>query len=483
MQLRSRLAATSVAVIPLLALVAAPAALLAADPPVTLRFAIADEEGRPSDPYVRAFVQEVALRSGGSVTLDPTWSAGGDDFEQGVARLLIDGQADLGLAAGRAWSAVGIPALQSLQAPFLIDSDELAEAVATDPLVEPLLAAMGEGGVTGLAVWPEDLRHPVAFEPCMGPVTSPTGLQGRTVRAIASDVTFEIIEALGAIPIFVDDYGDLVASCEIQAAESGLRQGVSLPGTPTFTGDVTFFPKYQVLAANATAFDKLSLAQQTAVREAAEAVRDQAIAEHPTEADAAAAWCAGGGSVVLAGPDAVSAFETAAQPVFDRMAADTVSGPAIEAIRELRSTVERTETAAACEPTAPRPTESPVITATITPAFGTYRTRITPEDLARFGATPSIGGTITFDFESDAWSLTWADDSPGGPGTCTGPWAVEDGVMRLDVTAGFCLVSAVQVAWSQEGDALTARVIGAEPSLDIAEVRAVLESHPFVRID
>ena len=149
MQLRSRLAATSVAAIPLLALVAAPAALLAADPPVTLRFAIADEEGRPSDPYVRAFVQEVALRSGGSVTLDPTWSAGGDDFEQGVARLLIDGQADLGLAAGRAWSAVGIPALQSLQAPFLIDSDELAEAVATDPLVEPLLAAMGEGGVDG----------------------------------------------------------------------------------------------------------------------------------------------------------------------------------------------------------------------------------------------------------------------------------------------------------------------------------------------
>ena len=30
--------------------------VLAQDPPVTLRFAIADDEGRPSDPYVRAFV-------------------------------------------------------------------------------------------------------------------------------------------------------------------------------------------------------------------------------------------------------------------------------------------------------------------------------------------------------------------------------------------------------------------------------------------
>ena len=482
MQLRSRLAATSVAAIPLLALVAAPAALLAVDPPVTLRFAVADEMGRLSDPYVRAFVQEVALRSGGSVTLDPTWDAGGDDYEQGVVRMLVDGTADVALAAGRAWDVAGVTSLQALQAPFLIDSDELAEAVATDPLMEPLLAAMGEGGVTGLAVWPEDLRHPVAFEPCMGPVTSPTGLQGQTVRAIASDVTFEIIEALGATPIFVDDYGDLVASCEIQAAESGLRQGASLPGQPTFTADVTFFPKYQVLAANATAFEQLSSDQQRAVREAAEAVRDQAIAEHPTEADAAAAWCADGGRVVLAGPEGAAAFEAAAAPILESMANDPLAAAAIERIRALRSTVERTETVAACGP-APRPTESPVITATITPAFGTYRTRITPEDLARFGATPSIGGTITLAFEPDAWSLAWAADSPGGPGTCTGSWAVEGGVMRLDMTAGDCEKYEIQVVWTQEGDALAALVVGSERPMVIGDVRAILESHPFIRID
>ena len=52
--------------------------------------------------------------------------------------------------------------------------------------MKPLLAAMGEGGVAGLAVWPEDLRHPVAFEPCIAPITSPSDLQGRTVRAVAS---------------------------------------------------------------------------------------------------------------------------------------------------------------------------------------------------------------------------------------------------------------------------------------------------------
>ena len=168
MQLRSRLAATSVAVIPLLALLAAPAALLAADPPVTLRFAVADEEGRPSDPYVRAFVQEVAapLRWLGDPRPDlgtpavTTSSRASRDSSSMAGRPRARGRPGLGVA--------GISSLQALQAPFLIDSDELAEAVATDPLMEPLLAAMGEGGVAGLAVWPEDLRHPVAFEPCMG---------------------------------------------------------------------------------------------------------------------------------------------------------------------------------------------------------------------------------------------------------------------------------------------------------------------------
>ena len=119
------------------------------------------------------------------------------------------------------------------------------------------------------------------------------------------------------------------------------------------------------------------------------------------------------------------------------MANDPLAAATIDRIRALRSTVERTESVAACGP-APRPIESPVITATITPAFGTYRTHITSDDLARFGGDPAIGGTITLAFEPDSWSLTWAADSPGGPATCTGSWAVEDGVMRVIATAGDC---------------------------------------------
>jgi hypothetical protein len=96
-----------------------------------------------------------------------------------------------------------------------------------------------------------------------------------------------------------------------QAAESGLRQGFSLTGTPTATGNVIFFPKFQVLFANSAAFEKLSEAQRTVIREAAAATQEKAITEHPTEVDAATAWCADGGTIVMASEEQVAAFDTA----------------------------------------------------------------------------------------------------------------------------------------------------------------------------
>ena len=61
MQLRTRLVAITVAAIPLLALVASPATTLAADPPVTLRFAVAASALKQTIPgdFNRVSVDEV----------------------------------------------------------------------------------------------------------------------------------------------------------------------------------------------------------------------------------------------------------------------------------------------------------------------------------------------------------------------------------------------------------------------------------------
>ncbi|MCY7417779.1 MAG: hypothetical protein LH650_04650 [Chloroflexi bacterium] len=424
---RSRIPAALLAALALAA-AAGPAAVHAQDTPVTLRLAVADGEGRPSDPYVHAFIDAVAANSGGSITVEPVWEAGADTnpiFEQGVAHLLVDGKADLALTAGRSWDDAGVTSLQALQAPFLITDDALALAVAASPIAEDMLAGMAAAGVTGLALWPEDLRHPVAFEPCTGPLVSPADFAGLTIRLIASDLSFEMIEALGATPIYVNGYDAMVESCEVQGAESGLLQGASLPGRPTFTGDVTFYPKYQVLAANSAALDRLSVDQQSAIRDAAIATRDQALAEHPSEVDAAAAWCADGGKVVHAGSDAAAAFQAAVQPVYDRLAADPVSGAAIDAITALKAATPAAPGAEACD-AAPVASTAPAkdTTGYLGTALpdGVYRADITREALTASGAPPeSVGFSGLTTLTITGSSFTW--ENPRN--TCGGTLSVE----------------------------------------------------------
>src|SRR5262245_44463596 len=48
------------------------------DAPVTLRLAVADGQDAQSEPYVQAFIDAAAARSGGSITIEPHWFAAGE---------------------------------------------------------------------------------------------------------------------------------------------------------------------------------------------------------------------------------------------------------------------------------------------------------------------------------------------------------------------------------------------------------------------
>lgn len=247
----------------------------------------------------------------------------------------------------------------------------------------------------GLTLWPEDLRHPFAFEPFGKSFLSPEDFAGTTVRAIPSSVTWALLEALGATPIFKDDYGPDVVAGQIQGAESGLRQGASLPVPATATGNVIFFPKFQVLFANGEVFEGLSKEQQTVLRDAAKATQEKAVAEHPREGDAASEWCAEGGTIVLASDQQVAAFEEAARPVFDQIEQDPMNAELIAAIRDPKADTEPSLGAEACGPT---PTD--VMFRGTTPPNGAYRIDVTEEELLARGARPNFAC-------ENAGSTTW----------------------------------------------------------------------------
>jgi len=121
-------------------------------------------------------------------------------------------------------------------------------------------------------------------------------------------------------------------------------------GKPAATGNVTFFPKFQMLFANAAAFDKLSEDQRAILRNAAAATQKKALAEHPSEVEAAQVWCAAGGTVVLASAEQVAAFEKAAQPIFESIEQDPTNTKLIAAIRDLKAKTTASPGAAACKP-------------------------------------------------------------------------------------------------------------------------------------
>lgn len=456
------------------------------DDPITLRMAIADAEGRPSDPYVHEFIEQVKMLSNGNITIEPIWEAGNDTeagFEAGVVQLVKENKADLGLAGSRAFDIENITSFQALQAPFLIDNDALSKAVATSDISTQMLDSLSAAGLVGLTLWPEDLRHPFSLVPGKA-ILSVADFKGVNVRTTPSGASYRIIETLGGKPMFGDG--------EYQAAESGLRQGASLTGTPTATGNVVFFAKFQVLFANGAAFEKLSEAQRTIVRNAAAATQKKAITEHPSDVDAAKAWCADGGSIVLASNTQVAAFVAAAQPVFDQIEQDPGSAELIAAIRELKAKTEPSPGAEACgagTSTANFEPTEPVIWSTGLPPNGTWTVELTMDDFVNAGVLRS---------NAKDWAGKYIYVFEDGKGTHRGngdTWilhcpftaeVIEDFVRITFVDQGLgnyeCGVEKDDIQWRLDADGLHFNFVANHGGGPVVELTVLYETRPWQKV-
>jgi TRAP-type C4-dicarboxylate transport system substrate-binding protein len=434
--------------------------------PITLRLAVSDAQGSPSEPYVLEFVDQVKTLSDGNITIEPIWDAGADttpSFEQGVIKAVTEGKYDLGLGGSRAWDGMGVTSFEALQAPFLITNDDLAKAVATSDVAKRMLDSLSSTGRTGLALWPEDLRHPFSVVPGKS-ILSPQDFAGSTVRATNSKVTLLLIEKLGGK--VVEDGSDY------QTAESGLRQGSTLEGAPTATGNVTFFSKFQVLFANSAAFEKLSEAQRTVLREAAAATQKKAIAEHPSDVDNGAAWCADGGTIVMAGNEQIAAFEKAAQPVFDWLEQDPTNKELIAAIRELKAKTPASPGAAACAPAAAQPTLQPTAETAVwspgLPPNGVWSVQLSTDDFVQGGMLRSVAqkewaGAYTLTLQDGKMVFHWKGEQ-GQDAKCQANYAVAGDVVRFTYysSADECTNEVDNVQWRMDDAGIHFQVVTIE---------------------
>ena len=420
-------------------------AAVIADPPITLRLAVADSDDSRSRLAVDAFVQQVAARSGGSMTVVPTFDAGAPAFEQGVVRLVQHGETDLALAAARAWDLEGEPAFEALHAPFLVDNDALADAIAGGAVGRSALDVMTTA--VGLDMWQEDQRHVVGFSRCGHDYRLPSGVAGSTMLVQPSGLSARFVEALGATAFDAlgADRNIAAEGCTLHGMEGGLGSTFAIPmaGAPVVYADLPIWTKFQVLAASQASFDRLTDAQQGLLAEVAAEVaadaRSRAPREHGLEAD----WCAMGGEIEGAGADARTAWERAVAPLYAELEADPGTAAQIAAIRDLAETTTPAPGLEAC-PAGPVVTPVPIddldVTGYVGTPFpnGTFRRELVPEDMIAAGLDPDIARdneqVLTFTF--DDGTLTFAWDAKGDTGSCQGTYESVDGVVVTSSTNG-----------------------------------------------
>ena len=412
------------------------------DPPVTLRLGIADPEGRQSEPAALKFVERVAALSNGNITIEPTFEAGDGTnvgFETSVDELVKRGDLEFGMSGARSWDKVGVTSLRALQAPFVIDSQALAVAVAKSDIATRAMEGMADAGVVGLALWPEDLRHLFSFPKCGKDFRTPAGIAGATILTIPSQVSQDVIAALGGLDFPDGDRGTESDACRLHGMEAG-SAGVGLPvSSAVSTGNVVLFPKYQMLTANAAALARLSDGQRAIIRQAASETQVDAYTRAPDEANLAATWCAGGGTVQLASADQIAELTAATAPVIQSLERDALTKELIADIAALKATVAAKPFDSPCGPVVAQPLPSVDTTgfvATMIPD-GVYRTEITQEDLVAKGTSPEFAarnwGVKTWTFTGDTWKL---DQGANGGDPCFGTYKSVAGDHLEFVTEG-----------------------------------------------
>lgn len=453
--------------------------------PVTLRLGTEDDAGRPGAEQIREFARQVERLSDGRLLIEPVWDANGDqadDWDQVVARMVVDGELDMGMIPARAWDTEGVTSLSALHAPFLVTSEEMVEQIVSGELAGEMLAGLDQVGVTGLALLPESFRHLFAFGE---PPLAVSDFDGLLVRAPRSDTTYALFEALGATPgdfAGDDTFDAAVQAGEPVAAESSFVLAGTLPGPTTAVGNVTLFPKINSLVINSDRHDRLTDDQRAILADAAGRTVDWAIDHALSTTEGAEQFCNNGGRIVLASQAEVSELERAAAPVYAELEQDAAVKALIDRIRELRPNTVSKGNVAPCGAGSADTSPDPAVDASAFPE-GTYRMEMTAEFLMEAG----VDRPTAFN-HAGIWTLAFEDGQfldPGCPGS-TYSVDADRVTIRLGRSGESCGTAAGEVlfsaGWTLEGDQLRFLDVQSGHGSDLL-VETLFGGKPFTKID
>jgi TRAP-type C4-dicarboxylate transport system substrate-binding protein len=417
--------------------------------PLTLTIATDDPAGRRSGMVIQSFTNAVRELSGGRIRIKRVYQPNGGDsraFDQRIARAVASGRYDLGVVPSRAWDTEGVTSLRALQAPFLIDSQPLLDAVVTSPMASEMLGGLDRARVHGLTLVPEGLRHPFGFR---RELRRPADFAGATFQVPLSETADALFLALGANPadMFGQEAERAAGQGELGGADSSFLLAGNLPAQSTVTANVTLYPKVLTLVAGGRAWSRLSAGQRAILERAARRTLVESFSAAVPEPEAAAAFCEDGGRVVLASPADLAALKAAARPVYASLERDAQTRALIGRIRSLARGVVASEPVA-CEPPPQPDTSAPELD-------GVWRVDIPYDAGVVDGLDPDTAagefGLQTIRMQGGRYVWTWR--SHDGDRRCAGTYRVEGDRITFEDERR-CASSAWDARFRLDGDTL-----------------------------
>jgi TRAP-type C4-dicarboxylate transport system substrate-binding protein len=342
-------------------------------------------------PAVQDFVSRVKERSGGNLRIQvaSTWGGYADDAEQQVVRAVAAGKADLGWAGARVFDTMGVNSFQALQAPMLIDSYALEQAVVASDLPGQMLQGLTKVGVRGLGVLGDGLRKPIAVE---HPLLGVGDWRGITFGTLKSEGQAQAIRSLGATPmeVFRRSRNEALKDGRLQGLEMDLlvyERGALAQPAPYVTANVNLWPQMDVLFANPGRLAALTEQQRGWLQQAAQDAtgRSAALADRDTQSLKVA--CQSGTRFADASQADLASLRKAFAPVYTSLEQDSQTKAFIQRIRALKqSTPAGAPLAIPAGCTGKAPAHPAASTGTAPADLnGTYRYLLTKEDARKAG--------------------------------------------------------------------------------------------------
>jgi TRAP-type C4-dicarboxylate transport system substrate-binding protein len=359
--------------------------------PVTLR--MANPYGDLNDlPAVQYFVSQVKERSGGNLRIQVTgpWGDYADDAEQQVVRAVAAGKTDLGWSGSRVFDTMGVTSFQALQAPMLIDSYALEQAVVASEIPGQMLRGVDKVGVRGLGVLADGLRRPIAVK---HPLLGVGDWRGITFGTLKSQGQAQAIRSLGATPM------EVFRRARSQALKDGRLQGLEMDllvyehgalaqPAPYVTANVTLWPQLDVLFANPGRLTRLTEQQRGWLRQAAQDATGRSPGLADRDAQSLKVACQAGARFANASQANLASLRKAFAPVYASLEQDSQTKVFIQRIQALKqSTAAEAPLAIPAGCTGKASEQSAASTGTVPADLnGVYRYTITKKDAIAAGA-------------------------------------------------------------------------------------------------